>query len=89
MSPRPAPIRDRFRRAMSGRTEAPYREILMLVFPPEHYPDAHRYAREGGPPACAMAFKAALRRLGGRRLGNRVVFDAPIQDPAALPLDAW
>lgn len=85
---RRAPILDRLRRAMAGRTEAPYREVLMRVFPPEHYPRAHRYADDGGPPACAMAFKSALRRLGGHRVGERVVFDAPIQDPSALPLDA-
>lgn len=69
---------------MAGRTEAPYREILMRVFPPDHYPRAHRHPKDGGPPACAMALKAAVRRLGGIRAGDRIMFKAPIPEPPML-----
>lgn len=41
-----------------------YHSTLAAVFPEKDYPRAWRYQSNGGPPGCAMAFGAALRRLG-------------------------
>lgn len=49
----------------SGRD---YHAMLSAVFPVDLYPRAWRYSSNGGPPGCAMAmaFAAALRRMGWR-----------------------
>ena len=63
---KPLPIARRVREAMAGRLDAPYYEILDLVFPENQFPRAFERSRNGGPPGCAMAFNQALRRMGGR-----------------------
>jgi hypothetical protein len=59
------PIEQRIRAALAGRLRAPYHDLMDAVFPAEQYPRAMRYQSNGGPPGCAMAFNAALRRMGG------------------------
>lgn len=49
------------------RAGIPYHELMMRVFPPEDFPRAHRVSANGGPPGCAMALGAAIRRMGGTR----------------------
>lgn len=51
-------IRDHWRPGIN------YHELMDLVFPIESYPRAYQYATQGGPPGCAMAFGAGLRRCG-------------------------
>lgn len=41
-----------------------YHALMREVFPENKYPRAWRPSCNGGPPGCAMAFGAALRRLG-------------------------
>lgn len=55
----------RIMRVMAGQPRMPYQAVLEAVFPIGEYPDAWRTPTTGGPPGCAMAFGAALRRLGG------------------------
>jgi hypothetical protein len=59
------PIEQRIRAALNGRSSAPYHDLMLAVFPPEQYPNAYGRSSNGGPPGCAMAFNAALRRMGG------------------------
>lgn len=61
-----ARIRDAYAKTRS------YHGMLNLVFPAERYPKARRISNNGGPPGCAMAFGAAIRRMGGRRDGDNV-----------------
>lgn len=41
-----------------------YHALMRRVFPESEYPNAFRRSNNGGPPGCAMAFGAALRRGG-------------------------
>lgn len=51
-----------------------YHVLMDLVFPVADYPRAWRYATGGGPPGCAMAFGAGLRRCGlWRDVNGRVL----------------
>lgn len=60
---RPAvPIRQRIEAALALSSD--YYVVLGLVFPPGDYPRAYNYQQNGGPPGCAMAFNAALRKMG-------------------------
>ena len=65
MTTKQQPIATRIRAAMKGRTVAPYYDVMEAVFPSSDYPRAWRYAAGGGPPGCAMAFGAAVARMGG------------------------
>lgn len=58
-------IQDRIRAALlkAGGSMC-YYDLMRAVFPKEDYPDAFRFKTEGGPPGCAMAFGAALKRMG-------------------------
>lgn len=61
---KPVPIVQRIVAAMQrcrvNRRE--YHDLMRAVFPERDYPNAWRYKAAGGPPGCAMAFGAALRR---------------------------
>jgi hypothetical protein len=63
---------------MAGKTSMPYHDLMRAVFPEDQYPRARRYRTGGGPPGCAMAFNAAIRRMGGsvndEPHGRRVVY---------------
>ncbi len=63
-----------------------YHELMAAAFPPDRYPRAFARSGNGGPPGCAMAFGAALRRLGLRRdrRGSGLI-GRPAPPPAALP----
>lgn len=56
------PIADRIRAAY--RPGITYHQLFDAVFPEADYPIARRYRTDGGPPGAAMAFGAALRRMG-------------------------
>jgi len=64
------PIEQRIRKAMRGRIQMPYHQLMQAVFPENAYPRAYNYATGGGPPGCAMAFNAALRRMRGGWFGR-------------------
>ena len=59
-----APLEQRIRAAMGERRSAQYHDLMAAVFPEADYPKAYRGSVNGGPPGCAMAFGAALRRMG-------------------------
>ena len=59
------PIEQRIRKAMDGHLQQRYYDIMVEVFPTSQYPRAWNYSSNGGPPGCAMAFNAAIRRMGG------------------------
>lgn len=63
---RPTSIVDRIRAAVPLRVKTDYHDAMAAVFPSADYPEAWRGASKGGPPGCAMAFGAALRRAGVR-----------------------
>jgi len=63
------PIKARILAAMAGRSQAPYYDIMQAVFPDAEYPRAWCHKADGGPPGCAMAFGAAVRRMGGMTCG--------------------
>lgn len=64
MKQKPKPIADRIREAFKeDERELRYDELMRRVFPRDQYPNAFRYQSNGGPPGCAMAFGAALKRL--------------------------
>lgn len=44
-----------------------YAQLMLACFPDEK---SNRVSQNGGPPGCAMAFGAALRRLGIRRVSE-------------------
>ena len=73
-----APIAERIRAAMAGRSTAPYFDILRATFPADRYPRATNYATGGGPPGACMSLGAAVRRMGGschqNAGGERVVW---------------
>lgn len=62
---KPKPLTERILAALGTRSSAPYWDLMRAVFPYAEYPRAWNYQANGGPPGCAMAFNAALRRLGG------------------------
>lgn len=66
----PVKIECRIKQAMAGKTTMPYHDLMRMVFPPDKYPKAYNYSVNGGPPGCAMAFGAAIKRLGGRDIGQ-------------------
>lgn len=71
---RATPIAERIRSAyMHGIS---YHDLMRAVFPPDAYPRAWRSAKHGGPPGCAMAFNAALRKMRARQgaYPERVVY---------------
>ncbi len=41
-------------------------ELMRAIFPESQFPRAWRPSGNGGPPGCAMAFGAALRKYGYR-----------------------
>jgi hypothetical protein len=49
---------------------------MLAVFPPAQYPNAWRYSSNGGPPGCAMAFGAALRKLKVVNYQSTLSFDS-------------
>ena len=51
-----------------------YYELMYRVFPSDEYPNASRYATQGGPPGCAMAFNRAITDMGGSRNARDRVF---------------
>jgi hypothetical protein len=57
-------IEDRIRAAMGTKRQMSYYDLMHAVFPQDQYPRAWNYQSNGGPPGCAMAFGAALRRMG-------------------------
>lgn len=59
---RPLPLVDRIRYAWSPGIR--YYDLMRAAFPTDEFPDAFRTPNRGGPPGCAMAFGAALRRMG-------------------------
>lgn len=59
------PLPDRIRHAY--RPGIGYHDLMRQVFPADLYPRAMNTARQGGPPGCAMAFNAALTRMGARQ----------------------
>ncbi len=63
-SPKKIKITDRIRAAMDGKRKMQYHDLMRAVFPHDQYPRAWNYQSNGGPPGCAMAFGAALRRMG-------------------------
>lgn len=70
-------IRDAYTKTRS------YHEMLLLVWPPDEYPKAHRISNNGGPPGCAMAFGARLAKMGGSRSaapGGCTVYLPPLSD---------
>lgn len=69
------PIQERIRRHWRRRIS--YHELLNAVFPQAEYPKAHRISNNGGPPGCAMALGAAIRRMGGHRCSNGTVWIPP------------
>jgi len=74
------PIRERILTAFSGTTRMPYHDLMAQVFPINEYPNAYQCSTNGGPPGCAMALGAALRRLGGWSTGqgcNRYAYAGP------------
>ena len=79
-------IESRIRAVMGSKTTMQYHDLIHLVFPPEKYPNAYNYSVNGGPPGCAMAFGAAIRRMGGRdtRMGGQRTVEIP-QRRAAAP----
>lgn len=50
-----------------GRGVRTYSALLAACFPDEK---SNRISQNGGPPGCAMAFGAALRRMGIRRVAE-------------------
>ena len=61
--PQPEPIAKRIRRALEANGGAMrYHDPMDAVFPEKEYPRAWRRSVNGGPPGCAMALGAALRR---------------------------
>lgn len=75
------PIRVRMRAAYEKSRK--YSDMLREVFPESHFPRAHRYSYNGGPPGCAMAFGRALRAMGGLRDADRVWLPAETSQEAA------
>ena len=57
-------IQDRIREAMGENSSMGYHDLMQAVFPHALYPRAYRYKVDGGPPGCAMAFNAAIRKMG-------------------------
>lgn len=53
-----------------------YRDLAFLVFPPDKYPKAWNYSRNGGPPGCYMALSAAIRRYG---FGDEYVYHSELR----------
>lgn len=58
------PIVERIHAAVPVRVKTDYHDAMSAVFPPSEYPKAWRGAAKGGPPGCARAFGAGLRRAG-------------------------
>ena len=59
------PIQQRIRAAFQpGERELHFYELALRVFPTDQFPRAFRYSSNGGPPGCAMALSATLRRMG-------------------------
>lgn len=79
-------LEQRIRAAMRGRELANYWCVMREVFPAEQYPRAWRYSQNGGPPGCAMAFGAAIRRMGGH--WNQADADRRLYIPATTGKDA-
>lgn len=73
------PIADRIRAAY--RLGITYHKLFDAVFPEDDYPKARRGATGGGPPGAAMAFGAALRRMGAMER-DRVVWIPEIEREA-------
>ena len=74
---KPVPICDRIRKAwdevgphLAPRSARSYTKMLWLVFPEAEFPDALNYSSNGGPAGAAMAFGAALRRMGWQLHGG-------------------
>ena len=59
---RPLPLVDRIR--AKWKPGIRYYDLMREAFPADQFPDAFRAPNRGGPPGCAMAFGAALRRMG-------------------------
>ena len=63
------------------RGERSYTALRAALFDPEDYPNAWRCSARGGPPGCAMALGAALRKAGIARRGDRLIATGPRADP--------
>jgi len=63
-------IKDRILESYGATTDLQdlsYHRLAEMVFPPDKYPRAWRYATKGGPPGCYMALTRAINAMGGKK----------------------
>lgn len=76
---KPEPIKERIRRALRVHGDLSFHRLADIVFPESEYPNAGRYAVQGGPPGCYMALSRAVREMElhvsfpGNIAGHRIV----------------